>query len=201
MGEGLEGGEVVDDLGTEEGGAIRKGGFVDDDLGTLGLDAFHDALDTALAEVVGVGLHGEAIDADDAFFLGGGVEVATVVVVVVAGFLQDLIGDEVLAGAVGLDDGGHHVLGNLGVVGQKLLGILGEAVAAIAEGGVVIMGADAGVEADAIDDGLGVEALHLGIGVEFIEVGDAEGEVGVSKELDGLGFGGAHEEARDAFVK
>lgn len=44
MGEGLEGGEVVDDLGTEEGGAIRKGGFVDDDFGTLGLDAFHDAL-------------------------------------------------------------------------------------------------------------------------------------------------------------
>ena len=109
------------------------------------------------------------------------------------GFLEDLVGDEVLAGAVALDDGGHHVLGYVLIVGKELLGILGEAVATIAEGGVVIMGADAGVEAYAGDDGLGVETLDLAIGVELIEIADAQGEVGVGEELDGLGFLHAHE--------
>ena len=54
--------EVVDNLTAEEGCAVLKGGFVDDDLGTLGLDALHDALDGGLTEVVGVGFHGKPID-------------------------------------------------------------------------------------------------------------------------------------------
>ena len=37
--------EVVDDLAAEEGGAVLKGWLVDDDLGSLCLDALHDALD------------------------------------------------------------------------------------------------------------------------------------------------------------
>ena len=44
--------EVVDYTTAKEGGAILKGGFVDDDICTLCLDAFHDALDGTLAEVV-----------------------------------------------------------------------------------------------------------------------------------------------------
>lgn len=40
----LELGEVVDHEAAEEGGAVVKGGLVDDDLGTLGLDALHYAL-------------------------------------------------------------------------------------------------------------------------------------------------------------
>lgn len=50
---GLEGCKVVDHQGTEEGAAIGKSRFVDDDLGSFGLDTFHDALYGALAEVVG----------------------------------------------------------------------------------------------------------------------------------------------------
>lgn len=131
--EGLELGEVIDNEAAKECSAVGEGGLIDDYLGTLGLDAFHDALNAALTEVVGVGLHGEAIDANDAFLLGGGVEVATIVVVVVAGFLQDLVGDEVLAGAIALYDGGHHVLRHGSIVGQKLLGVLGQTVSAITE--------------------------------------------------------------------
>ena len=55
--EALELGEVVDDTATEEQGAIGQRGLVDDDLGALGLDALHDALDGAVTEVVGVGFH------------------------------------------------------------------------------------------------------------------------------------------------
>ena len=51
----------------------------------------------------------------------------------------NLVGDEILTGAVALHNGRHHVLRHIGIVGQKLLGVLGEAVAAIAERRVVIV--------------------------------------------------------------
>ena len=196
---GLEGGEVVDDEAAEEGGAVGERGLIDDDLGALGLDALHDALDGGLAEVVGVGLHRQAIDADD-----GGLSPTLAAILIVgaigvpAGLGQDGVGDVVLARAVGLDDGGHHVLGHVLVVGEQLLRVLREAVAAIAKGGVVVVGADAGVETDALDDGAAVEALDLGVGVEFVEVADAEGEVGVGEEFHGLGFLHAHAQDGDA---
>lgn len=41
----LELGKVVDDAAAEECCAVLNGGFVDDDLGALCLDAFHDSLD------------------------------------------------------------------------------------------------------------------------------------------------------------
>ena len=194
----LELGEVVDDLTTEEGLAIGDGGFVDDDLGALGLDALHDALDGTLAEIVRVALHGQAIDANDTFLLLGGIPLA--VAVVIAGLTQHLVGNEVLTGAVALHNGGHHVLGNIGIVGQQLFGILGQAVAAIAEAGVVIVGTDTGVEADTRDDSLGVETLDLGIGIEFVEVADTESEVGVGKEFYSFCLGHTHQETRDTLV-
>ena len=46
--------KIVDDFAAEECFAILESRFIDDDFGTLGLDAFHDALDGTLAEVVGV---------------------------------------------------------------------------------------------------------------------------------------------------
>ena len=73
VGEAFELGEVIDDPGSEEGGAVLEGGFVDDHLGALGLDAFHDALDGALAEIVGVRLHRETVHPDGHFPLMRGV--------------------------------------------------------------------------------------------------------------------------------
>lgn len=60
----------------------------------LCLHALHDAMDGARAEVVGVGLHRQAVDAHDRLLLAG--------VHAVPHHLQHLVGDEVLAGAVGL---------------------------------------------------------------------------------------------------
>ena len=60
----LETGEVVDNEGTEECRTVRECRLVDDDLGPLCLDSLHDALDRGLAEVVGIGLHREALDTD-----------------------------------------------------------------------------------------------------------------------------------------
>lgn len=54
--------EVVYYAAAEEGAAVFKCGLVDDNLGTFGFYALHDSLNGTLAEVVGVALHGEAVD-------------------------------------------------------------------------------------------------------------------------------------------
>ena len=156
LGLGLEGFDIVHYSAAEECAAILQGGFVDDDLGSFGLDAFHYTLDGALAEIIAVALHGEAVDTDDAFFLFVGVEVALAVVVIVSGLAQHLVCNKVFTCAVALYNGAHHILGHVLVVGKQLLGVLGQAVASVAERGVVVVCADAGVEADTFDDGGGV---------------------------------------------
>lgn len=115
VGAGLELGEVADHLAAEEGGSGGEGRLVDDDLGALGLDTLHDALDGALAEVIRAGLHGETVDTDDALSLAGAVVLAVAAVVV--GLREDLVGYEILAGAVGVNDGLDKVLRNIVVVG------------------------------------------------------------------------------------
>ena len=57
-------GEVVDNEAAEECAAVFEGWLIDDDVGALSLDTCHNALDGGLAEVVGVGLHRQAIEAD-----------------------------------------------------------------------------------------------------------------------------------------
>ena len=177
------------DLGAEELRRVQRG-LVDHHGHTLGLHALHDALDGARAEVVGVGLHRQAVHAHDRLRLA--------LVHAVPHHLQHLVGDEVLAGAVGVHDGLDQVLRHVLVVRQQLLGVLGQAVASVAEAGVVVVAADARLQAHAVDDVAGVEAADLAVGVELVEVGHAQRQVGVGEELDGLGLGGAQHELRDA---
>ena len=66
----LESIEVVDNLRAKECLAILQGGLVDDDVGALSLDTLHDALDSTLAEVIGVALHRQTEHANGDFLLG-----------------------------------------------------------------------------------------------------------------------------------
>ena len=186
---GLEGLQVVRDLGAEELRRVQRG-LVDHHGHALGLHALHDTLDGARAEVVGVGLHRQAIHAHDRLRLA--------LVHAVPHHLQHLVGDEVLAGAIGVHDGLDQVLRHVFIICQQLLGVLGQAVAAVAEAGVVVVAADARLQAHAVDDVAGVEAADLAVGVELVEVGHAKRQVGVGEELHGLGLGGAQHELRDA---
>ena len=113
---GLKGLQIVRDLGAEELRRVQRG-LVGLHGHALGLHALHDALDGARAEVVGVGLHRQAVDAHHRLRL--------TLVDAVPHHLQHLVGHEILAGAVGLD----QVLGHVLVVRQQLLGVLGQAVA------------------------------------------------------------------------
>lgn len=186
---GLEGLQVVGHLGAEELRRVQRG-LVDHHGHAFGLHALHDALDGARAEVVGVGLHRQTVHAHDRLRLA--------LVHAVPHHLQHLVGHEVLAGAVGVHDGLDQVLWYVLVVGQQLLGVLGQAVAAVAEAGVVVVRPDARLQAHAVDDVAGVEAADLAVGVELVEVGDAQRQVRIGEELDGLGLGGAQYELRDA---
>ena len=114
--------------------------------------------------------------------------------------LDDAVGDEVLAHAVALHHGFDHGLGHVAVVGEQLLGVLGQAIAAIAEARIVIMAADAWVHAHAVDDLLRVQALALGVSVELVEIAHTDGEVCVGEELDGLGLGRVGDQDRDVLV-
>ena len=127
----------------------------------------------ALPEVVGSAFHGEAECADDLRL-----------------HCQNLIDDKLLSRAVGIDDCANQVLGNVLEVGEELLGILGQAVAAVAEAGVVVMGPDTRIQANALDDIARVEPLALGIGIELVEVRNPQRQICVGKELDSLGFAG-----------
>ena len=196
----LECPKIIDNSTPEEGVTIGQGWLINNHLRAFGLDALHDALDGALPEVVAVRLHRQAVHTHNGRCCDRIVVAAKFVaftVTVPPGFAQHGVGNVILARAVALHDGRHHVLRHVAVVGQQLLGVLRKAVAAIAEGGVVVVGADAGVEAHALDDGAAVEALDLGVGVQLVEVAHAQGEVGVGKEFHSLGFLHAHEQGVD----
>jgi hypothetical protein len=75
------------------------------------------------------------------------------------GAAQDVRDDDVLAGGVRLNDGADQRLRHGFVVGEQLLGVLGQARAAIAEGGIVVVVADARIEADPVNDFARVEPL------------------------------------------
>ena len=192
--------QVVDHKAAEEGAAVLEGGFVDDDFGALGLDALHHALDAALAEVVAVRLHRQAVDPNDAFALLVGAEVPMVEFVVEARLLEHPVRDKVLTRAVAVNYRLDQVLRNVRVVRKELLRVLRKAVASVTERRVVVEVSDTRVQAHAPDDGGGVQALHLRVGVEFVEVAYTQGEVRVREQLHRLCLGQAHEKGLDVIL-
>jgi len=117
-GEALELGEVVDHAAAEECRPVLQRRFIDDYGGAFRLDAFHHTLYRRLAEVVGIRFHRQTVHPDNALALRRFAETVGGGVIVISRHFQHLVGDEVLAGAVALHDGGHHLLRHVGVVGQ-----------------------------------------------------------------------------------
>ena len=108
--------------------------------------------------------------------------------------LQDAVGNEFLPGTVALHDRLDQILGNIAVIGQQLLGVLGQTVAAVAEGWVVVVITDTWIEADPLNDGSSVQSLDLRIGIQLIEVGNAQGQVGIHEQLGSLCLRVTHEQ-------
>lgn len=68
------------------------------------------------------------------------------VAAVVACLCKYLVCNEILSRAVRIDDGLDKVLRNVIVVGEKLLGVLRKAISAVAEEGIVVLGADSRIQ-------------------------------------------------------
>lgn len=127
--------QIVDNLAAKEGSAILQSRLVDDHSGTLRLNALHDALDRALAEVVRVRLHGKTEDTDhNIVFLAG---IVVLICLVCASNFQHTVGNVILAGTVGFHDGFNEVLRNICIVGKELLGIFRQAIAAVTKDGLL----------------------------------------------------------------
>ena len=173
--------QVVDDLRAKEGGSVLECWLVNNNSGSLGLDAFHDALDGRLPEVVGIRFHGQPVDTDnDVFqlaFLIVGVRFAATVC---PGNIQYAFCDKVFSRTISLDDCFNKVFRYILIVGEQLLSIFGQAVTAVAKGRVVVVIADARIKADTLDDLSGVQPLDLCIGVQLVEVADAQRQIGVN---------------------
>ena len=101
---------------------------------------------------------------------------------------------------IGLHHRADHGFRHIPVIGQKLLRILGQAVAAVAEGRIIVEIADAGIIAHALDDIGGMQPFFLGVGVDFIEISHPDGQERIGKELDGLRFRRPRNEHRNLFL-
>ncbi len=148
--------------------------FIYDDCGAFCFQPFHNSLDGALAEVIGVGFHRETVDTYGYFPAACRICIPGTVFIESC-FFQNAFCNEILAGTVGFYDGFYDVFRDIFVVSQELLGVLGQTVAAVAEGRIVVVAADSGVKAYAQDNLIGVEAMDFRIGVQFVEEADTEG--------------------------
>ena len=126
---------IIHHAAAEEGAAVLQGGFIDDDFRTLGLNPLHDSLDAALTEIIGIRFHGEAVHADGHGLFPG--RIITAAIMIIPCLCQHPISDEILSCAVQFHNGLNQILRYILVIGQELLRILRQAVAAIAEGEII----------------------------------------------------------------
>lgn len=142
------------------------------------------------AEVVGARLHREAVHAHDRGGRAGVDELRH--------FGQHLVGDEVLARAVGVDDRLDQVLRHVLVVGRQLLCALGQAAAAVAKARVVAVAANARPQAHALDDLGSAQPARACISIELVKISNAQRQIRVAGKLNSLRFGGVHNYLRNA---
>ena len=67
-------------------------------------------------------------------------------VIIPSGEAKHLISDKVFTRTVAFNNCRHHILRHLGIVGKKLLGILRQAVASVAERGIVVVRTNTGIK-------------------------------------------------------
>ena len=147
-------------------------------------------MDGRCAKVVGTLLHGKAVNANLRVIYTQPPKL------VYAG--QHLPRNKVLPGAVCLYDCGNKVLGNILVVRQKLFGVFGQTIPAVAKARIVVMVANARIQAHSLDYLSRIKFAHLRIRVQLIEICNAKGQISVGEKLYCLRFGSAAQQQGNA---
>ena len=114
--------------------------------------------------------------------------------------LQHTVSNVVFSGTVRLHDCFNQVLRHISVIGQKLLGVLGQAVTAVAKAWVVVLITNTRIKAHTIDNLLRIQSLHLRIGIQLVEIADTQSQISVGKQLNSLGFRKAHDQGVDILL-
>ena len=128
----------------------------------------HDALDTALAGIIGIALHGEAIHTNNNFFSHAGIVFA--IGTVAASHFQYALRNKIFSGTVALYDSFNRILQHILIISRQLLRVFWQAVSTITERCIIIMKTDTQIQIDAVDDLTGIQPLHLCISIQFVEV-------------------------------
>ena len=115
---------IVHHLTTKESTAILQCWLIDDNLCTLCLDSLHNTLDGRLAEVIAVTLHRQAINSYHTVMLLACIIAIGIGIAVITSLSEHGICNIVFSCTVTLNNCLYQVLWNIGIVCQKLLGIL-----------------------------------------------------------------------------
>mgnify|MGYP000832514801 CR=1 FL=1 len=140
--------QIIDHKATKEGVSILQSRLIDDHSCTLCLDALHDPLNGTLAEVIAVALHRQAVYPDGHRLFLCGIIVALLTVIIVPGHAQHTVRNKILAGAVAFHDCTDQIFRYIGIICEQLFSVLGQAVPAVAEAGIVVMSTDTRIKAD-----------------------------------------------------
>ena len=86
------------------------------------------------------------------------------------------------------------------IIGKQLLSVLWQAVAAVPEGGVVVVVADPDVETDAIDDLACIKAVCSSLSVKLVEICHPHCQERVCEEFDCFSFATIGKQQRRIFL-
>ena len=126
--------------------------------------------------------------------------IISLVCFICASDLQHTVSNVVFSGTVRLHDCFNQVLRHISVIGQKLLGVLGQAVTAVAKAWVVVLITNTRIKAHTLDNLLRIQSLHLRIGIQLVEIADTQSQISVGKQLNSLGFRKAHNQGVDILL-
>lgn len=137
LGPALELIQIIDNPAAEKGSPILQRGLIDDHRRALGLDPLHHPLDAALAEIIRMAFHGQPVHPNHTFLFLPGLILPVLVIIIIPGHSQHPVGNEVLPRPVALHNGPDEIFRHIRVIGQKLLRVLGKAVAPYPKDGLL----------------------------------------------------------------
>mgnify|MGYP007059929092 CR=1 FL=1 len=118
---------------------------------------------------------------------------------IISSLFQNLIRNEILAGAIRFDDGLDQILGDIRIICQHLFSVFRQAIPSITERWIVVMSPNTGIQTYSEDNGLRIQTFYLCISIQFIKVRNSECQICISKQFNCFCLGEAHKQCVNVF--